>query len=634
MSDTGTRGRFPPDFMAALRQRTDIVELIAQTVVLRPAGREYVGLCPFHEERTPSFSVSRERQLFHCHGCHAGGDALSFVMRTRGLSFGDAVAELAAAAGLALPELRPLTAAEQARRGLHEELLAVCAAAAAYFRDCLRAAQGAPAIEYLRQRAVDGPTAEAFDLGYAPDDPDGVAHALAGRFPAERLLEAGLRVASERRPGAYDRFRGRLMFPIWDERGRAIAFGGRILDPAGNPKYLNSAESPLFHKRRTLYGLHLARPHIERRRRVVVVEGYMDAIGCHQHGFGETVASLGTALSDDQAGILARSAELVVIAYDADKAGAAATGRGLGILQEAGARVEVAMFPEGQDPDDLLRSAGAEAFGRSVDGAEPLVRYLVRSAVGPAGVGAMSPERRWAVAQGIAPYVARLPAGTRLEYAEWVARQLLVDPAALRSGVDRRAHEGGEHRNSKSWNATKTVISSGQIRMRSGAEAAEETVLAACVQSTRYLRRLLLGLSIYDFRHPAHKALVARLLDLPAGLGEPDAAEAGSEGDGRDAVPPGQTLLDAMEDVGEREVVARLLELPLPAHGADAVLLSHVRTMRRAALAAQVEELRAEDRRLAAEGHGIGSEQRRTVLRRLTELTAELAGFARGGGDG
>ena len=633
MSDTGVRGRFPPDFMEELRRRTDIVELIAQTVALRPAGREFVGLCPFHEERTPSFSVSRERQLFHCHGCHAGGDAISFVMRSRGLSFGDAVAELATAAGLTVPDLRPLTAAERVRRSLQEELISVCAAAAAHFRDCLRSAQGAPAIDYLRQRAVGGPTAEAFDLGYAPEDPDGLAKALAGRFPEERLLEAGLRVARDRGPGAYDRFRGRLMFPIWDERGRAIAFGGRTLDPAGRPKYLNSAESPLFHKRRTLYGLHLARPHIERRRRVLVVEGYMDAIGCHQHSFGEAVASLGTALSDEQAGILARSAELVVIAYDADPAGGTATGRGLGILQGAGARVEVAVLPEGQDPDDLLRSAGPEAFGRVVDGAEPLVRYLVRVGVGSAGVGAMSAERRWAVAQGIAPYVARLPAGTRLEYAEWVARQLLVDPAALREDVDRRTREDGGHRNSKSWNATRTVTRGGPTHMRSGAEAAEETVLAACVQSGRHLRRLLLGLSIYDFRYPAHKALAARLLDLASRLGEPDQEEVGPERGGTDAVPPGQTLLDALEDVAERETVARLLELPLPS-GADGILWSHVRTMRRANLAAQVEELRAEDRRLAAEGHGIGSEQRRTLLRRLTELTAELAGFARGGGDG
>ncbi len=602
--------------MAELRQRVDIVELIAERVALRPAGREFVGLCPFHQEKTPSFSVSRERGVYHCHGCHAGGDAVEFVRRTQLCGFVEAVTQLAERVGLAVPDARPLSAEERRQQAERQELYAACAAAAAHFQDMLLGPAGAEAIAYLRQRGVDGPTASRFGLGYAPEDRDGLGQALGNRFQPELLLTAGLRFSRSERPGARDRFRRRLMFPIWDEQGRVIGFGGRALDPAEQPKYLNSPETPLFRKRRVLYGAHLARPAIMRRKRVVVVEGYMDALSCHQLGFSEVVATLGTALSDEQAGMLARAAESVILAYDADRAGDAATERGLGILQEAGAELRVAEIPTGQDPDDLLRHAGPAAFAAVLDSSVPLIRHLVRRAVAVDGLGL--PEQRWRLAQRIVPFLARASAGTRSEYTEWVARELMVDPRELQRAVDVLSDKGTEHRNRKAWNAS-AIPARPANRPPSGAEAAEETVLAACLHSSAWLRWVASVASIHDFSAAAHQALAAKLFERA----REDPSASG-------ATAPGLALLDAVGDQVERAELARLMARGEP-DVSQGVLASCLETVRRSRLLREVEELRAEQRRRMAAGEGMGSPGLVQLTRRLTELTAELARSARGG---
>lgn len=613
VASTHAGGRFPPDFMAELHRRTDIVALVGQRVALRPAGRELVGLCPFHEEKTPSFSVSPESGLYYCHGCHAGGDAIEFVRQTEGCTFAEAVSQLAARAGVALPATHPLTAADRERAAHLARLADVLEAAGRHFREQLLAARGAPAIAYLRQRGVDGPTAERFGLGYAADDWEALVRALRGRFSEAELVAAGLAVARRTGGGAHDYFRHRLIFPIWDDRGRLVGFGGRSLRAQDQPKYLHSPETPLFKKRRILYGWHLARPAITRAKRVTVVEGYMDALACHQFGFETVVAGLGTALSEEQAGMLSRAAETVVLAYDADPAGNAATERGLALLQATGAEVFVADLPKGQDPDDVLHSAGAEAWASAVDGASPLIPALVRRSVGPEGLGGRSLEDRWRLARRVVPYLARASAGTRREYTEWVARELMVDPRELERAVAAQANPAVEHRNSRSWNHTPMA---GRI-MRSGAEAAEEAVLAACLQSSTQLQRLASEISIHDFGDPRHKALADKLLER---LREGDPGEV-----------PGAALLDVLEEEG-RSVTVRLLARPLEESGA--VLASCVRTMRRARLRREIGELQAELRRLAAGGAGVESAEVQGLTRRLTELTAELARSARGDGHG
>ncbi len=686
--------RLPPEFVRLVRERADIVDLIAQRVQLRPAGREFCGLCPFHEERTPSFYVNRERQVFHCHGCQASGDIFTFVMRTTGAAFADAVAEVAGRLGMSLPAARPLSAEQRRRLAEREELLAACDAAAAFYRECLVAARGAPAIAYLRRRGVDAPTAERFGLGYAPPDGSALLQALGRRFSPPALLGAGLvavrgawqgeprrgtgrpRPAAGGAPGVpgapaalqpadcYDRFRGRLMFPISDARGRVIAFGGRALDPAERAKYLNSTESPIFSKGRTLYALHLARTAAEHAGRVVVVEGYMDALTCHQFGFPETVAVMGTALSEEQAGMLTRNTECVVLAYDADPAGDRATERGLAVLQQAGARVEVARLPEGRDPDELLRTDGREAMAQALQRAEPLVRHLVRAALGPAGAGTLSPERRWAVAGRVLPHLARMTEAVRLEYVEWVARELLLQPVPLAQALDRLTAKSGEHRNSERWNARPARVGRFDAtgRTLSGAEAAEEIVLAALLRSDKTLRRVSVRLSIHEFRHPAHQALAGWLLalageaagadglparranevvgaapELDGGAVPTDESAGGSEGlepvegggsspgggDGSGERQPGRILLDRVEDLSEREFIARLLAHEVPGD-VDAVVDGCLVTMRKAALLREREDLRGEQRRLSAEGRGLEDPTLRALITRMSEVTARL----------
>jgi DNA primase len=668
--------RLPPEFVRLVRERADIVEVVAQRVALRPAGREFSGLCPFHEERTPSFYVNRERQVFHCHGCQASGDVFTFIMRTAGLGFADAVAEVAARVGMALPETRPLSPEQQRRLARRQELLGVCAAALAFFRDCLVGPRGGPAVAYLRRRGVDAPTAERFGLGYAPPDGAALLQALGRRFPLEALVAAGVvakradgEAAPHRRgdaaPGSparlrpedcYDRFRGRLMFPIWDGRGRVIAFGGRALDPGERAKYLNSPETPLFRKGQTLYALHLARAAAERTGRVVVVEGYMDALSCHQFGLQETVAVLGTALSEEQAGILARTAESVVLAYDADPAGDQATGRGLAVLQEAGARVEVARLPAGRDPDELLRAEGRAALDRALERAEPWVRYLVRALVGPAGPGGLSPERRWGVARRVLPVLARLAPAVRAEYVEWVARELLLPPPDLSQALDGLTATSGEHRNSGRWNARPARVSTAAAtgRTLSGAEAAEEIVLAAMLRSSEILRRLAAKLSIHEFRHPAHRTLVEALLALaghpgtadgspgadangvvgrdsltdrgvPAASGDAeDGGTAPGEGGGLpDGMAPGDALLDLVEELPLRQEIARLMAREVPGD-VEAGVEGCLRTMRRASLWREREALQQAQRALAAQGRGIEDPEVRSLATRVAEVSARL----------
>ena len=636
------------EFMRELKSRLDLVEVVAQTVALRPAGREFVGLCPFHEERTPSFHVSREKQVYHCHGCHAGGDAVTFVMRTLGLDFPEALAELAGRVGLQPPARGSVSEAERRRLGAREELYAACAAAAAYFRAALVSAAGRDAIAYLRQRGVDGPTADRFALGYAPADWEGIGRALGDRFAPERLIEAGLRRPREGKPGTYDYFRGRLMFPIWDERARVIAFGGRALDPAERAKYLNSPATPLFHKSRTLYALHLARPAMERKKRAVVVEGYMDALTCHQFGFDEVVASMGTALSDEQAGMLARSAEVIILAYDADPAGNEATERALALLQERGKQVAVATLLGGKDPDEALRlPQGAGPFATALAAAVPLIHYLVRRAIGEVNVATLAPEQRWRLAERLLPYLARVPAelgkGTRQAYIEWVARAFgLIEPHDLKLAVDALAEKGGGHRNSKTWNASRMRGSADRLGVGSGAEAAEETLLAACLRSSAVLRRLSPELSIHDFRRAPHKALATRLLQEPASGEGGDAALGGGWGaDSPHAAAtaaaetpemPGLRLLEVEEDPEQRDLIGHLLALDLPT-ATPASLRQCLGTLRRARLQEEAGALRAEQRRLVADGRG-DSPEMVALTRRLIELTAELARSAQGGGDG
>ena len=362
-----------PDFLDQIRSRVTLSALIGRSVRLEKAGREYRACCPFHDEKSPSFYVNDAKGFYHCFGCQAHGDAIRWMTEHQGLGFIDAVKELAAEAGLDMPE-PDRRAAEKAERRVG--LIDAMEAAATWFAARLTGAEGAEARAYLMQRGIDAATATRWGFGFAPDERGALKSALA-RFGEPMLVEAGLLIAVDGK-APYDRFRGRLMIPIRDPRGRVIAFGGRIIG-AGEPKYLNSPDTPLFDKGRTLYNLDRAAPAARKADRIVAVEGYMDVVALGEAGFGEAVAPLGTALTETQIETLWRQVPCPILCFDGDAAGqkaaARAAVRALPLLKPMHSLAFVTL-PPGQDPDDLVRTAGPGAFAALLETPQSLVDRL------------------------------------------------------------------------------------------------------------------------------------------------------------------------------------------------------------------------------------------------------------------
>jgi DNA primase len=390
-------------FLDELRARTLLSALIGKTLKITKAGREFKGCCPFHNEKTPSFYVNDDKGFYHCFGCSAHGDAIRWMTDQRGLGFMDAVKELADTAGLQLPAPDP-RAAEQAERA--NSLYDVMTAAADWFVEQLGGIEGADARAYLEMRGIKAATIKAFGIGYAPDARGKLKAALT-RFGEDKLIDTGMLIKVEDKD-SYDRFRGRLMIPIRDPRGRVIAFGGRILG-AGEPKYLNSPDTPLFDKGRTLYNLDRAGPESRKTNRVLVVEGYMDVIALAQAGITDAVAPLGTALTEHQLERLWRMTEKPIICFDGDgagqKAALRAAHRALGLLKP-GHSLQFAKLPEGQDPDDLLKSSGAGAFLSVLESSEPLVQRLWEAEVSARSLA--TPEDRASLKQRLRGHISSI----------------------------------------------------------------------------------------------------------------------------------------------------------------------------------------------------------------------------------
>ncbi|MGQ9755703.1 MAG: DNA primase [Desulfotomaculales bacterium] len=362
------RGLLPEELVEEVGAHTDLVQLVGEYVHLEKRGRHFVGLCPFHQEKTPSFTVTPEKQLFYCFGCGVGGNAFKFVMLKENVSFPEAVRRLAARAGVRVPvAVEPDTGEKDRIRQAHT-------LASRYYQEILAGHPAASdARRYLAGRGITREMQERFQLGYALPQWDALINYLQKQgYTPDELVAFGLAVRGEK--GVYDRFRGRVIFPIADAQGRVIGFGGRVLDDA-LPKYLNSPETALFNKGSALYGIHLAREGIRERGYAVLVEGYVDVITAHRYGITNAVAPLGTSLTREQGRLLMRYAMDVVIAFDADAAGVAASIRGLDLLQEIGCRVRVVAIPQGKDPDEFLRREGLEAWQALMNGAVPLLEY-------------------------------------------------------------------------------------------------------------------------------------------------------------------------------------------------------------------------------------------------------------------
>ena len=450
-------GRIPQSFIDDLLSRIDIVEVIDAHVPLKKAGRDYAACCPFHDEKTPSFTVSPTKQFFHCFGCGAHGTALGFLMEYDHLGFVEAVEELAERLGLEVPHEGGAPAAGAGRdlKPLYELL----GQADRYFRHQLRHhPAAAKAVDYLKGRGVSGEVAAAFGLGYAPPGWDGLLQALGRDDGAvKHLVEVGLLIEREEDRRRYDRFRDRVIFPIRDPRGRTVGFGGRVLGEddaqgsanaaggrkpgAAKPKYLNSPESEVFHKGRELYGLYEAQQALRRPERLLVVEGYMDVVALAQHGIAYAVATLGTAATADHLQRLFRVTAEVVFCFDGDEAGGKAAWRALENalpLMRDGRQVRFMFLPQGEDPDSLVRTIGGEAFAARLAEAAPLSDFLfdhLRRQCDPA-----SEEGRARLVELGRPLVSKLPTGAFRELiTQRLAREARMDEGALRGLLGERA---------------------------------------------------------------------------------------------------------------------------------------------------------------------------------------------------
>ena len=362
---------FPQSFIDELLARNPIEEVVGRYVTLRRSGANMFGLCPFHGEKTASFSVAPDKGIYYCFGCHKGGGAINFVMEMEGLTYPDAVRALAQRSGMEVPEDDQY----QSRYRQQERLWALCKEAARYFHAQLYSEAGAQGLAYAQKRGMPKSTLTTFGIGFAPDSWNGLVMAMKAKgYTEQELKDAGL--VSEKGGRIYDRFRNRLMFPIIDVRGNIIGFGGRVMDDS-TPKYLNSPETVIFNKRKNLFALNIARK--SKLGYLILVEGYMDAIALHQYGFDCAVASLGTSLTEEHATLISRYVEQVVLIYDGDEAGQRATKRAIPILEKAGIRVKVLQMKDAKDPDEFLKKFGADKFRLLLEESSNRVEYQLNA---------------------------------------------------------------------------------------------------------------------------------------------------------------------------------------------------------------------------------------------------------------
>jgi DNA primase len=535
-------GGFSPQLLEEIRSRVDLVDLVGQFVNLKRAGENWKGLCPFHAEKTPSFMVNPKKGIFHCFGCGVGGDAFGFLMRQDRLAFPEAVRALAQRVGVALPTER-----RSDGDGQREALFKTMALAAEFYQEALwHRPEGEGARRYLDTRGIAPEMARRFGLGYAPEGWDHLLAFMKGHGTAEeQLVQVGLVLPRQTGSGWYDRFRGRLLFPIRDIQGRAVAFGGRALGTE-EPKYLNSPETPLYVKGQTLYALDLAKPQIREKNRALIVEGYVDCLMAHQHGFTETVAALGTAFTAAQLALLRRYADEVITFFDADQAGQKAAQRAEELLEPAaqglswavsrsgamggstGLSLKVALLPSGHDPDTFLRSEGAHAFGERINQAKSLLGYAVATALA---------EENMATARGKATAFARVAlilskatsAAEATDLARQAALKLGADPTQL--WIEAQRLQGALKKPAPTAETTSPAAPT--------LPAAERDLLALLVQQAEARQALLPLLEEEDLAHPALRGLLKTLKAEP--LTAPEA------------------LMPQLGDESERSLLAALL---------------------------------------------------------------------------
>lgn len=431
--------RFSDEFIEQVRQANDIVSVISDYVSLKRRGSNFWACCPFHNEKTASFSVAADKGFFYCFGCHAAGDVFKFIMKRENLTFGEAVQRLAERAHIPLPEAER-TEEEKKRDRMRQRLFSINEMACSFFHNCLvKTKYGEPGLAYFKQRGLTEQTIHDFRLGFAPDSWNKLSDAFMKKgISGKELVKLGL--AKEKNGRYYDAFRNRVIFPIYDGRNRVVGFGGRVLDDS-KPKYLNSPETPVFNKRQILFAFNKAHRSVYSEGRAVLVEGYMDVVSAHNRGVTNVVASLGTSFTAEQARLLQRQAKELILAYDMDNAGRQATLRAMEIVRTLGMNIRVLSLPDGKDPDEYINTHGEAAFKEALAGAPNVLDYMLYTSLRENDAATL--EGKSAVTAAVMPVLVQTDSPIIVEaFMKKMAERLQIDENAVRSeyNVYVRAH--------------------------------------------------------------------------------------------------------------------------------------------------------------------------------------------------
>ncbi|MBQ3879021.1 MAG: DNA primase [Oscillospiraceae bacterium] len=515
---------FSESFLEELSARCDIYDVVSRYVTLKKSGSNWFGLCPFHGEKTASFSVNTEKQIFHCFGCGAGGSVYNFIMKIENLTFPESVEFLANMVGMELP-----------KEDFHDNrkrLYALNLEAARYFRDVLFSDKGRAGLSYLTNRGLSMKTIRRFGLGFAPDEWSDLIDAMTAKgFSKNELLTLGLAKTS-RKGTLYDQFRNRVIFPIIDIRGNVIAFGGRVMD-GSQPKYLNSPESPVFSKSHNLFALNYAKK--AQGRRLILAEGYMDVIALHQAGFSQAVASLGTSLTVDQAKLMKRFADEVIISYDADNAGQTAAARAADILKNAELSIKILKIPGAKDPDEFIKANGGEAFASLLDSSEEHMMFTLERI--RAKYDLSDNEGKINFLKEAAAALSRLPSPIEREiYASRAAEMAQIPKDALSAEIERRRKAYLRDRRKQEVKKTMEPARAAQPLDRNlhyadvKSARAEEGIISMLASNASFIRRLDAdGIEAQDFSAPFLGSIYSRMHKLIED-GQPVSAAALSQG--------------------------------------------------------------------------------------------------------
>jgi len=442
----------PEDKISQIKNAADLVDVVSEVVLLKKAGKNHLGLCPFHSEKTPSFTVSPEKQIFYCFGCGAGGNVFSFLMKQGGLSFPEAARMLARRYGIEIPT-QTMSAEQKRRISEKESLFEINRLAMDFFRHCLvNTSSGKKAMAYLKKRGMTNEIITGFQLGYAPEGWDNIVKFFSKKRISHVLVEkAGLIVARKENPGFYDRFRDRILFPIFNTEMQVVGFGGRVMDDA-MPKYLNSPETPIYNKSRSLYGLHRARSKCRESETVYIAEGYFDLLALHQHGMEDSVATLGTALTAAHVRLLKGYARRVILVYDSDDAGIKAALRSIGIFMDEGVDARILVLPVGYDPDSYIFKFGSQSFMDAAGNALGIMAFLMDAAEKRHGLSIEGKIR--IISDMKAPLASINDSVARSLYIKELAERLSVDEAAILEKV-REKYSGARGKTHGNTNQTR-----------------------------------------------------------------------------------------------------------------------------------------------------------------------------------